>query len=90
LLSSTTVSGLVPRDEIPRPLDQHSEHVERARADCQRSKNAAFILPEQAAAAPVEAKAVEQENVARGEQRPHAVSRGRERDPQRGKAWRAA
>jgi hypothetical protein len=56
---------LVLRDQIPLPLDQHAEHVERARADRHRHENTTFTPPEQAA--PVETETPEQENVGRGE-----------------------
>jgi len=68
---------LVFRDEIAVGSDQHTEHVERSRADRDCYEHSAFIPPEQAA--PVEAKAPEQENLAGGE-RPHVSSPyGRER-----------
>jgi hypothetical protein len=70
-LSSTTVPGqagghdLVPRQEAIRPLKQNPEHIERARADFDRSQRAIFSPPEQAA--PVETELFEQKTIARGE-----------------------
>jgi hypothetical protein len=40
------------RDDVPWPLDQHVENVERTRADRNRTEITALILPGQAA--PVE------------------------------------
>ena len=54
---------LVPRNEIPRTLDQHAENIERPRTDRHRGKDAVFAALEQAAGAPVEAKPFEQEDV---------------------------
>src|ERR1700738_2812034 len=63
---------LVLRDDLPHPLDQHAENVERARPDRDRGEATAVIAPGQAAA-PVEAEVLEQENVRRSE-RLHACS----------------
>src|SRR5271165_2013362 len=50
---------LVFRNEIPRPLDDHAEDVEGARADRDRNEITAFISPEKTAAAPIETEALE-------------------------------
>jgi hypothetical protein len=55
------------RDEIPWPLNQHAENVERARTDRHRSENTALIPPEQNTSAPVETEALEQGTLGRGE-----------------------
>jgi hypothetical protein len=55
--------NLVPREEIARPTEQHTEHVESARADFDRNRSGTFIPPAQAA--PVETELLEQENVGR-------------------------
>src|ERR1700730_8400482 len=44
---------LVLRDDLPRPLDQHAQNVERARPDRDRDETAALIAPKQATS-PVE------------------------------------
>jgi hypothetical protein len=70
-------NDFVLQDEVAVPLDQYTEHIERARADRDRNENTAGITPAQAA--PVEAKVVELKNVAGGA-RLHAPSpRGGER-----------
>jgi len=56
---------LVARDEIARPLQQHAEHVERARAGFYGNQSGFFISPEQAA--PIETEPIELENPGRGE-----------------------
>ena len=61
------VDDLVSRDEIPRPLDQHAENVERPPADRYRRENTLLIPPEQNTGAPVEAETLEQGNIGRGE-----------------------
>jgi len=58
--------NLVARDHIPRPLDQHPEDIECARAGRDRHENTALVAPEQTAAAPVEAETLEQKNVSGG------------------------
>jgi hypothetical protein len=47
------------RDEIPRPLDQHAENVEGARADRHRSEHTPRIPPVQNTTTPVEAETLE-------------------------------
>jgi len=56
--------NLVPRDEVARPLDQHAENAEGARADFDRRRGGIVIPPGQAA--PVKAEPPEQKNVDRG------------------------
>jgi hypothetical protein len=63
------IHDLVLGDEIPRPLYENTENFEGARPDRDRNQCAGFMLPEEAA--PVEAKALEQEDVGTGE-RVHA------------------
>ena len=50
---------LGPRNELPWPLDQHAENVERGRTHRQRSENSAFIPQGQDATAWVEAEPLE-------------------------------
>src|SRR6516162_11803456 len=57
---------VVFRDDLTGPLDQHTENVERARADRDRDKRAIIIAPKQTAS-PVEAEVLEQENIRRSE-----------------------
>lgn len=57
-------NDLVSHDEIARPLDQHTENIERPRADRHRDKDASLVALEQAAAATVEPEAIEQKDVA--------------------------
>jgi hypothetical protein len=53
---------LIPRDEISCSLDEHTEDVERTRADPNRHESAAVLAPEQDAGAPVETKTLEEEH----------------------------
>ena len=54
---------LIARHELPGLRDQHSEHIERARADRHWHQDAALVAPVEAAAAPIEAETLEQESV---------------------------
>jgi hypothetical protein len=70
-------------DDLACPCDQHPENVEPARADRHWRINAAIVAPEQAAAAPIEAEIIEQENLGRrqGVHTPSPADRGRGRAP---------
>jgi hypothetical protein len=60
-------SNLVPREEIAAPIDEHAQHVERARTDGDPIGNTASILTEQTATPPVETEALEQEHIGRSD-----------------------
>src|SRR5205807_8407262 len=73
---------LVFRDQISCARDEHAEDVEGARADYDWNEAAVLFRPEQAAPAPVEPDAFEQEDVGRDE-RVHASASQRPRRPGR-------
>jgi hypothetical protein len=68
---------LVPGDEITRAFDQDTQNFEGAGADRYGNESAAVILPKQVT--PVEAEALEQEDVCTGE-RVHASASPGEHD----------
>src|ERR1700730_7386821 len=57
---------LVPRYEVSCSSNQHTENVERPRADRHRHEDAALVTPEQGAGPPVETEALEQEDATLG------------------------
>ena len=51
-------------NEVAVSLDEHAEHVERARPDRHRNKSAVLVGAKQTAAPPIETKLLEFENPA--------------------------
>jgi hypothetical protein len=65
---------LGPQNELARPLDQHTENVERPGTHRQWCENAVLILSEQDADPPVETELAEEPDIGRG-RCVHAVAR---------------